>query len=99
MTSQADQIINTYKNRKEAEYAVKALVQMAGLEQTNVLVTPADEPADNYHVCVKGSEQAAKNARAFLQGANSSPQEQEEPQRSPYGLKRARDLMAMDDFG
>lgn len=99
MTSQANQTIKTFDNRKDAEYAVKALVQMAGLEQNKVFVAPTEGEADTYDVRVNGSEQSVKNARAFLQGAVSPSPEEEESNRSPYGLKRARDLMAMDDFG
>jgi hypothetical protein len=98
MSCQPQQIVNTYSSRKEAEYGVKALVSMGGVKQETVFVSPAEDSSDQFHVCVTGSEQAVKNARAFLQGSSQSPQE-DEPYRSPYGLKRARDLMAMDDFG
>jgi hypothetical protein len=97
MASQSSQTVGTYGNRKDADYAVKALVTMAGLDQEQVTVDPAEGEAAQYQVNVAGSPETVDQAKNFL-GAPAQPTEADE-EKSPYGLKHARDLMAFDDFG
>ncbi|MGJ3251659.1 MAG: hypothetical protein ACFE0J_11075 [Elainellaceae cyanobacterium] len=98
MTSQSSHIVGTYSNPNDANYAVRALVVMAGLRHDQVSIGPPDDETNQYHVKVVGSPSTIDQAKAFL-GEPHNPQESSNDGNSPYGLKHARDLMAFDDLG
>ncbi|MGJ3245867.1 MAG: hypothetical protein ACFE0I_07315 [Elainellaceae cyanobacterium] len=98
MTSQSSHIVGTYSNPKDASYAVKALVVMAGLKQDQVSICPTDDETTQYHVKIAGSPSTIDQAKAFL-GEPHKPQASADDNKSPYGLKHARNLMAFDDLG
>ncbi|MGF1498513.1 MAG: hypothetical protein ACFB8W_17070 [Elainellaceae cyanobacterium] len=101
MSSQSNQIVGIYPTRNDADYAIQALTTMAGFQRDTLDVAPCSsdesEGEDQYCLTAKGPVDVVNQARSFL-GDPPLP-ETEEPFRSPYGLKHARDLMAFDDFG
>lgn len=73
---------------------------LARVQNFEELVEGGEARTGDIVVLYQGSSQAIARARAFLQESPLPEKNSDQtPQKSPYGLKRSRDLMAFDDFG
>lgn len=79
-----ENVVGAFSTRQEAEYACRALIQIAGIDRSKISVLPSNstaanelENAESYLVMLEDSPSVVAQAKVFLQGPTSQEHDED----------------------